>query len=37
MLLQYQNGMNIDLDGMSYEELMLLQEKIGNVSKGISQ
>lgn len=34
--MQYQNGIYIDTDNMTYEELLQLEEQIGNVSKGIS-
>lgn len=37
MSMRYQNGIEIDPDNMTYEELLQLEEKIGNVSKGISQ
>ena len=35
--LRYQNGVEIDPDAMTYEELLQLQQKIGNVSKGLSK
>lgn len=37
MGMRYQNGIEIDTDNMTYEELLQLQEKIGKVSKGISE
>lgn len=37
MSLRYQNGVDIDLDNMSYEELLQLEEKIGSVSKGLTE
>lgn len=33
---KYQNGMELDVDNMTYEELLELEEKIGSVSKGLS-
>ena len=33
--IRYQNGVDLDPDNMSYEELLQLEEKIGNVSKGL--
>ena len=33
---RYQNGMDIDLDNMTYEELLQLEEKMGTVSKGLT-
>ena len=33
--MRYQNGLDIDTDNMTYEELLQLEEKIGNVSKGL--
>jgi hypothetical protein len=35
--MHYQGGMDIDPDNMTYEELLQLEEKIGKVSKGISE
>lgn len=35
--MKYQDGMDIDLDNMTYEELLELQEKMGSVSKGLSE
>ena len=35
--LRYQNGVEIDPDTMTYEELLQLEQKIGNVSKGLSK
>lgn len=37
MAMHYQGGMDIDPDNMTYEELLQLEEKIGKVSKGISE
>lgn len=37
LLFQYQGGLNIDVDAMSYEEMLQLQEKIGAVSRGLPQ
>ena len=37
MSMRYQNGVEIDIDNMSYEELLQLEEKIGSVSKGLSE
>ena len=34
--MRYQNGMEIDIDNMSYEEMLQLEEKMGSVSKGLS-
>jgi len=36
MGMRYQNGVEIDTDNMTYEELLELEEKIGKVSKGIT-
>ena len=36
MGMRYQNGMEIDTDNMTYEELLQLQEKMGSVSKGLT-
>ena len=33
--MRYQNGVDIDPDQMTYEELLELEEKIGIVSKGL--
>ena len=35
--MKYQNGMEIDLDNMTYEELLELEEKMGSVSKGLTE
>lgn len=35
--MRYQNGMDIDPDNMTYEELLQLQEHIGTVSKGLTE
>jgi hypothetical protein len=35
--MRYQNGMDIDPDNMTYEELLQLEEKIGSVSKGLTE
>lgn len=35
--MKYQNGLEIDIDNMTYEEMLELEEKIGSVSKGLSQ
>lgn len=37
MGLQYQGGVDIDLDNMTYEQLLQLQEKMGKVSKGLNE
>lgn len=37
MGMQYQGGIDIDPDNMTYEELLQLEEKIGKVSKGITE
>lgn len=37
MSMRYQNGVDIDIDNMSYEELLQLEEKIGSVSKGLTE
>lgn len=34
--MKYQNGIEIDLDNMTYEELLELEEKMGSVSKGLT-
>jgi hypothetical protein len=34
--MRYQNGLEIDIDNMSYEELLELEDKMGSVSKGIT-
>lgn len=36
MSMRYQNGIDIDIDNMSYEELLQLEEKMGSVSKGLT-
>lgn len=35
--MKYQNGIEIDLDNMTYEELLELEEKMGSVSKGLTE
>lgn len=35
--MHYQGGMDIDPDNMTYEQLLQLEEKIGKVSKGLSE
>ncbi len=35
--MHYQNGMEIDTDNMTYEELLQLEEKMGVVSKGFTE
>lgn len=35
--MRYQNGLEIDTDAMTYEELLELEEKMGTVSKGITE
>ena len=37
MSMRYQNGVDIDIDNMNYEELLQLDEKIGSVSKGLTE
>lgn len=37
MAMRYQNGIEIDPDAMTYEELLELQEKMGSVSKGLTE
>lgn len=37
MGMRYQNGMDIDPDAMTYEELLQLQENMGSVSKGLTE
>ena len=37
MGMRYQNGMDIDPDNMTYQELLQLEEKMGSVSKGLTQ
>ncbi len=37
MGMRYQNGIEIDTDNMTYEELLELEEKMGKVSKGITE
>lgn len=34
--MKYQNGMDIDPDNMTYEQLLELEEKMGSVSKGLT-
>ena len=36
MNVHYQGGWDIDIDKMTYEELLELEEKMGKVSKGLS-
>jgi len=36
MAMRFQNGVDIDPDQMTYEELLELEEQMGSVSKGIS-
>lgn len=35
--MKYQNGLEVDVDNMTYEELLELEEKIGSVSKGLTE
>lgn len=35
--MRYQNGLDIDTDNMTYEELLELEEKMGSVSKGLTE
>lgn len=35
--MRFQNGIDIDPDQMTYEELLELEEKMGKVSKGLNQ
>ena len=37
MGMRYQNGQEIDPDNMTYEELLDLEEKMGSVSKGLTE
>ena len=37
MGMRYQNGVEIDTDNMTYEELLELEEQMGKVSKGITE
>ena len=37
MGMRYQNGQEIDPDKMTYEELLELEEKMGSVSKGLTE
>ena len=37
MSMRYQNGIDIDIDNMGYEELLQLEEKMGSVSKGLTE
>lgn len=37
MGMRYQNGVQIDTDNMTYQELLELEEKMGKVSKGITE
>ena len=35
--MRYQNGVEIDTDNMTYEQLLELEEQMGSVSKGIPE
>jgi hypothetical protein len=35
--MKYQDGMDVDIDNMTYEELLELEDKMGSVSKGLSE
>lgn len=35
--MRYQNGVEIDPDNMTYEELLQLEEKMGTVCKGFNE
>lgn len=35
--MKYQNGMDIDPDTMTYEQLLELGDQIGSVSKGLTE
>lgn len=35
--MRYQNGLDIDTDNMTYEELLELEDKMGSVSKGLTE
>ena len=35
--MKYQDGMDVDIDNMTYEELLELEEKMGSVSKGLTE
>ena len=37
MGIHYQGGLDINPDEMTYEELLQLEEKMGKVSKGLSE
>lgn len=37
MSMQYQGGVDINVDNMTYEELLQLEDKIGKVSKGMQE
>jgi hypothetical protein len=37
MGMRYQNGLEIDTDHMTYEELLELEDKMGSVSKGLTE
>ena len=37
MGMRYQNGLEIDTDNMTYEQLLELEEQMGSVSKGIPE
>lgn len=35
--MRYQNGVEIDPDNMTYQQLLQLEEKMGSVSKGLTE
>ena len=37
MAMRFQNGVDIDPDQMTYEELLQLEQQMGSVSKGITK
>lgn len=37
MGMHYQGGWDIDIDNMTYEQLLELEEKMGKVSKGLTE
>ena len=37
MGMRYQNGIEIDTDNMTYEQLLELEDKMGSVSKGLTE
>ena len=37
MGMRYQNGVEIDPDNMTYEQLLELEDKMGSVSKGLTE